>query len=240
MKLSLLYFIVLFSISPVFGQCIFGFERITAPSGDDALVIKKHGFPNNTQFRLVEYINFGADSVVQILNSQTNDTLSFVTQINLSESFHLSAISPAQDILGSFSSGTDNTYPFDLDLIDYIAPINLTSNDGELHFSVDSTLMNSVGFVLADNLSIHAIALIIDAIPAGIHEFVLLAGFYEWRFNIIMGNSSDWVNVGVNEITCPIGINLATNLTSCDGEAFIGQVQNGVAPYIYDWNGTGA
>lgn len=240
MKLLLLSIIISFSISPIYGQCIFGFERIITPSGDDAMVIKKHGFPNNTQFRLIEYLNYNADTIVHISNSQTNDTISFATYNNLPTGFHLTAISPAQDTLGSFKSGIDAGYPLDIDLIDYIAPTNLTSNDGELHFSVDSLFINSVGFVLADNYSTHPIALSFDSIPAGIHEFILIAGFYEWRFKVIMGNPEEWVNVDANEITCPIGINLATDLTACDGEAYIGQVQNGVAPYTYDWNGTGA
>ena len=55
-----------------------------------------------------------------------------------------------------------------------------------------------------------------------------------------MGNPEDWVNVGIGDMTCPIGIDLASESGVCDGKAYIGEIQNGAFPYTYDWNGLGS
>jgi|SRR5690554_3034701 len=243
MKSLLLTIIISLSISPLFGQCFFGFEHVTASSGDSSVVIKKYGFPPNAEFRLIQTFTSHPYTLDTLITSHANDTLSFVwpSPVNVPSivdtigSIELYGISPAGDTLGYFKSETGVGFPTNLDVLSYIPPSTLSSFDGEIEFYTDSITGVQTGFSLDGGSSITTV---FDSLTAGIVKGVYQDGpFEKWDFSFIIGNPSDWVNVDSGAMTCPIGVNLASEAGACDGEAYINGVQNGTSPYTYDWNG---
>lgn len=241
MKKSLLSLLFLFILNISFGQCFFGFEHINTAQNDSALVIHKYGFPNYTDFTLYQDNNNGW-IIDTTLSNQTSDTLIFGTHADTLGTFKLYGISSAGDTLGFAKSGVfpSSCFPELFVIKDYNASTSISASDGSMvigQINNGSSLQVSGGATIQDDGD----SILVSDLTEGykVSFYVDVSGFDSLYVNFLIGDPSDWANIQSGTMTCPIGINLATDQSICDGEAYIGQVQNGVAPYTYDWNGTG-
>ncbi|MEX1193047.1 MAG: T9SS type A sorting domain-containing protein [Brumimicrobium sp.] len=228
-------------ISITFGQCFFGFEHINTAQNDSALVIHKYGFPNYTDFTLYQDNNDGW-IIDTTLSNQTSDTLIFGTHADTLGTFKLYGTSVAGDTLGyAINKGTPSQcYPELLLVAIYWPPSSITAADGT--FNIQKIDNGSDWALFSHGGQNNGDSILTSNVDEGIKtaSFVLDGSAQDSLYmQFIIGDPANWANIQSGTMNCPVGVSLATDQSTCDGEAYIGQVQNGLAPYTYDWNGTG-
>jgi hypothetical protein len=222
-------------------QCLYGIEHTPNTSGNSIIIIHKYGFPSGVQHHLHSNTSGTLDYIDTIISNNDTDTLIFSAFTDTLESFRIDGITPGGDTIAILSAGGVKL-PKLLTLKRYVSPSTISSTDGVIVLNKlnngSSSITTSWQIGTFGTVQEHPDSTVITNLSQG-----GFAGYYfedstfrECYFAGTLGNPFIWSDFYADSITCPVGINMASNTSICDGEAYVASVQNGVAPYTYDWN----